>query len=89
MRFELKGRIDSNNASMVEKELMSRLMEEKGASVELDAAELEYISSAGLRVLLTSYKKMAEQGTMKITNINEVIREYREERRQKNQNNNQ
>ncbi|MBQ4370564.1 MAG: ATP-binding protein [Oscillospiraceae bacterium] len=72
MRFELKGRIDSNNASMVEKELMSRLMEEKGASVELDAAELEYISSAGLRVLLRIRKEYPD---MRIFNVSPEVYE--------------
>ena len=44
--YKIKGKIDSNNAPELEKELMAAL------PTEIDAAELEYISSAGLRVLL-------------------------------------
>ena len=49
----LEGRIDSNNASQLEAELM-----EAPADVELDAENLDYISSAGLRVLLKLRKKI-------------------------------
>lgn len=40
-----------------------------------DFAGLEYISSAGLRVLLTAQKAMNKQGAMKIVNANEIVRE--------------
>ncbi|MBO6061732.1 MAG: STAS domain-containing protein, partial [Clostridia bacterium] len=46
----LKGRIDSNNAAQVEDDIMARLGSD--AAVVLDAAALDYISSAGLRVIL-------------------------------------
>ena len=52
MKIELKGRIDSGNASRVEQEIMDRLTTADDAEVVLDAEELEYISSAGLRVIL-------------------------------------
>ena len=41
----------------------------------LDFEALEYISSAGLRVLLSAQKIMNRQGSMKIMHVNEVIRE--------------
>ena len=42
----------------------------------MDFTKLEYISSAGLRVLLSAFKKMdAKGGKMKVTNINEMVRE--------------
>ena len=52
MPIELKGRIDSTNAALLEKEIMAKLEEENGAPALLDAAGLEFISSAGLRALL-------------------------------------
>ena len=48
----LKGRIDSNNAAKVEEEIRTQLEGKNGASVCLNAADLQYISSAGLRVIL-------------------------------------
>ena len=66
------------NKNLEENKLTLAVLDESLEGVEelvFDFSDLEYISSAGLRVLLTSYKKMAEQGTMKITNINDVIRE--------------
>ena len=53
--IRLSGRIDSNNASLVENEIMEQLASagvQDSDAVELDAEDLEYISSAGLRVLL-------------------------------------
>ena len=41
----------------------------------LDFAKLEYISSAGLRVLLSAQKVMNTQGSMKVKNVNETILE--------------
>ncbi|MBQ7604755.1 MAG: STAS domain-containing protein, partial [Clostridia bacterium] len=52
MIIELKGRIDSNNASAVEKDIFDRNPGGDGEPVTLDASGLEYISSAGLRVIL-------------------------------------
>ena len=48
----LEGRIDSQNAPQIEKELLSAVGASPDASVGLDAEKLDYISSAGLRVLL-------------------------------------
>ncbi len=47
-----KGRIDSNNAAQTENEIMSALDSAKAENVVVDAKDLEYISSAGLRVLM-------------------------------------
>ena len=52
MTIKLQGRIDSNNAAEREREIQERLEGSGAASVELDAADLEYISSAGLRIIL-------------------------------------
>ena len=72
MKLELNGRIDSNNAAEVEKELLARLADEAGAAVELDASGLEYISSAGLRVLLRIRKTHPD---MRITGVNSDVYE--------------
>ncbi len=66
MTIELKGRIDSNNASQTEKEILERLEGLDSEPVVLDAAELDYISSAGLRVLLRIRKS---HGDMRIVNV--------------------
>lgn len=48
----LEGRIDTNNAAQTERELLDAAATAPGATVVLDAGELEYISSAGLRALM-------------------------------------
>ena len=53
----LEGRIDSNNASKVEAEIFTALNANPGAAVSIDASMLEYISSAGLRVLMKLRKQ--------------------------------
>jgi anti-sigma B factor antagonist len=45
------------------------------SALTLDFAELEYISSAGLRVLLSAHKVMSKQGKMVICHVNETIHE--------------
>ncbi len=72
MTIQLQGRIDSNNAAQVEKEIMEQLAGQSGAFVELDAAGLEYISSAGLRVLLRIRKAFPD---MRITGVNSEVYE--------------
>ena len=64
--IKLKGRIDSNNAADVEKEIHEQLAEAGGKEVILDMASLEYISSAGLRVILRVRKACPN---MKIINV--------------------
>ena len=57
----LKGRIDTSNAAAVEKEMVSAVEGAPDASLVLDAAGLEYISSAGLRILM-KLRKMKKEG---------------------------
>ena len=66
MTIKLNGRIDSNNAAQVEKEITEQLAGQAGAPLELDAGKLEYISSAGLRVLLRIRKAHPD---MRITGV--------------------
>ena len=68
--IHLSGRIDSNNAPAVENSVMDQLSGQDGAAVVLDAEELEYISSAGLRVILR-VKKTAPD--LRIINANPEV----------------
>ena len=73
LEIALAGRLDTMTAPELEAELNKDL---GGAdSLPLDFGKLDYISSAGLRVLLTAHKAMAAKGGMKICNVNEVVQE--------------
>ena len=69
----LEGRLDTTTAPELEKELENSLVEAN--ELVFDMSELEYISSAGLRVLLKAQKTMNVQGNMKVTHVNESIME--------------
>ena len=69
---ELSGRIDSGNAAEVEKEFAEIAAAHPGAKVVFDAEDLEYISSAGLRVLLHVRKNNPD---MKIINVRSDVYE--------------
>ena len=69
----LEGRLDTTTAPQREEELKNSL--DGVTELVLDLGALEYISSAGLRVLLSAYKTMRGQGSMKITNANELVQE--------------
>lgn len=69
----LAGRLDTTTAPQLETELKDNL--DGVTALILDMNTLEYISSAGLRVLLSAQKRMNAQGEMKITNVNETIME--------------
>lgn len=58
LEIKLEGRIDTNNAPDVEQEIMSALDANDGKEPIFDAENLEYISSAGLRVLMKIRKKL-------------------------------
>ena len=73
LRIALEGRLDTNTAPQLEAELKTSL---SGITeLELDFSGLEYISAAGLRVLLAAQKTMSRQGKMTIRNVNETIME--------------
>jgi anti-sigma B factor antagonist len=71
--IRLSGRIDTSNAAEWEKTITEQLSGETENS--FDADELEYISSAGLRVLLSAQKTMNKQGTMVITGVSTEVQE--------------
>lgn len=73
LTVELEGRLDTTTSP----ELESGLKESIDGITDLtfDFAKLEYISSAGLRVLLAAQKIMNKQGSMKVIGANETIME--------------
>lgn len=73
LNIALEGRLDTTTAPQLEAELKQSIGDR--AELNLDFAKLEYISSAGLRVLLAAQKLMNRQGKMVIRNVNDVISE--------------
>lgn len=73
LNIALVGRLDTNTSQKLEKELKSSL--ENIQELVFDLTQLEYISSAGLRVLLTAQKTMNKQGSMTVCNVNEMVME--------------
>ena len=73
LEIALEGRLDTMTAPELEAELNASM---NGAeTLTLDFSKLDYISSAGLRVLLSAHKAMSAKGGMKVTNVNEIVRE--------------
>ena len=71
--LSISGRLDTTTAPRLETGFMQ--MEAACKSLILDLAKLEYISSAGLRVLLKMQKTMAAKGGMKLLHVNETVME--------------
>ena len=71
--ISLSGRLDTVTSPELTEELNA--LSDDVTSVTLDFEGLEYISSAGLRVLLSAHKKYAERGGMKLCRVNETISE--------------
>lgn len=71
---KLVGRLDTTTAPELENEL-KKLFEEGTSKLEFDLEALEYISSAGLRVLLFAQKSLPEEGSMLIKNVKPEIME--------------
>lgn len=73
LTIALEGRLDTTTAPQLEAEFKQSL-----AGVEtlcIDMKELAYLSSAGLRVILSAQKQMNKQGKMTVRNVNETIME--------------
>lgn len=73
LTIALEGRLDTTTAPQLDDELKSAL--EGITKLDFNFEKLEYISSAGLRVLLSAQKVMNKQGSMVIKNVNEEIQE--------------
>ncbi len=73
LTIALEGRLDTITAPELEAEL--KKSEGTADKLVFDMSGLEYISSAGLRVLLSAHKSMIGKGGMKITHVNEIVSE--------------
>jgi len=73
LNLAVEGRLDTTTAPQLEAELKQSISGVE--TLVLDFANLEYLSSAGLRVLLAAQKVMNKQGEMIIRNVNETIAE--------------
>ena len=67
----LEGRLDTTTAPLFEEELRNNL--DNIERLVLDMEKLEYLSSAGLRVLLAAQKRMSKQGEMLLKHVPEII----------------
>ena len=73
LTISLQGRLNVNSASELKDLIDSEL--EGVTELVFDLSELEFISSAGIRVIAAAQKTMAKQGNMKIRNPNSVVTE--------------
>ena len=71
--IELGGRLDTTTAPALDKTINDDIGATK--NLILDIKALEYVSSAGLRVLLSAQKKMQKLGSMKVINVCEMVME--------------
>ena len=71
--IKLEGRLETTTAPELEAVIRDGL--EGLAEFVLDLEKLEYLSSAGLRVILAAQKRMNRQGTMVVRHVNETIME--------------
>jgi anti-sigma B factor antagonist len=69
----LEGRLDTTTAPQLEESMKESI---NGVTeLVMDFEKLEYISSAGLRVLLSCQKIMSKQGSMKVVHVSDLIKE--------------
>lgn len=73
LTLAIQGRIDTTTAPQLEAELRSDI--DGVTALYLDFTGVEYISSAGLRVLLSAQKLMSRQGKMVLSHVNESVME--------------
>ncbi len=73
LEIALEGRLDTTTAPELEAELKNSL--DGVETLTMDFAKLAYISSAGLRVLLSAHKTMSTRGGMKIIHVSEIVSE--------------
>ena len=73
LTVKVEGKLDTGTSPKLAGELEEVL--DRADELVLDLEELEYMSSAGLRILLATQKKMSLKGGMKVINVNEAIGE--------------
>lgn len=71
LELALEGRLESSSAPSLEEEI--KAIGEDTIELTLNFTKLEYVSSAGLRVILIAQKKMSTQGRMKIKGVNKAV----------------
>ncbi len=71
--IKVSGRLDTTTAPALEEEIKASILGIE--QLTFDLSDLEYISSAGLRVLLATQKIMNDQGSMKVTSVNDTVME--------------
>ena len=73
LTYTVSGRLDTNTSPLLGSDLTASL---SGVTdLVMDLKGLEYISSAGVRVLLSAFKTMKTQGTMTLENVSDTVRE--------------
>lgn len=73
LKIELQGRLDTNTSPALEEVINT--LEADVKDLVIDIKDLEYISSAGLRVILAAQKKMNKVGSLKVINVCDSIME--------------
>ncbi|MBP5163786.1 MAG: STAS domain-containing protein [Spirochaetales bacterium] len=73
VELALSGRLDTTTAPELDAEL--KAVFDGAENLTFDFTDLEYISSAGLRVLLSAQKVMSKQGSMKLTHVSKSVME--------------
>lgn len=72
VRLTLVGRLDTNTSPILEKEIDAL---NQSVDLVLDCKQLDYVSSAGLRILLVAQKKMSVIGSLTLENVLEDVME--------------
>ena len=73
LTIALAGRLDTTTSPELEETLAASL--DGVTALVFDFTKLDYLSSAGLRVLLSAQKRMNKQGTMKLVHVNDAVKE--------------
>ncbi len=71
--FVLSGKLDTTTAPNLDAAIEEKISDLK--EIVFDCKDLDYVSSAGLRVILKTQKTMNQQGSMKLTNVSDTIME--------------
>ena len=73
LTLALEGRLDTTTSPDLEEALTASL--DGVTELVFDFSKLDYLSSAGLRVLLSAQKRMNKQGSMKLRHVNDTVKE--------------
>ena len=73
LTMAVEGRIDTITSQILDKQINDEL--DKFTSLTIDFSDVEYISSAGLRVLISAQKKLDGDASMRIVNVSDVVNE--------------